>query len=82
MSRTIAEPPRARTRSPSPNATDVVFRLGTACFAIWVVTSAATSPSADLRQGWWPGFLVAGGLIALAMLIGAFMTLRLYLRNR
>jgi hypothetical protein len=76
--KSVAQAGRART----PNSTDVVFRLGTACFATWVVTSVATSPIAHLRPAWWPAFVVLGGLIAAAMLVGAFMTLNLYLRQR
>ena len=75
-------PPRSRTRSRIPNPTDVVFRLGTSCFAIWVVTSVATSPISHLRPSWWPMFVVLGAVFALAMLVGALMSLSLYLRDR
>jgi hypothetical protein len=82
MVRTAAEEQSVRVRARTPNLTDVVFRLGTACFGVWVVINVATSPVANLRPSWWPWVLVLGGLIALSMLIGAFMTLSLYLRER
>jgi hypothetical protein len=82
MSNKITFPSGSRTHSRIPNPTDVVFRLGASCFAIWVVTSVATSPVGHLRPSWWPVFLVGGGLFALAMLFGALMTLNMYLRNR
>lgn len=66
----------------APSGGDVVFRVAAACFAIWVVVSAATSPVASLRASWWPVFLVIGGVIAAAMLTGAFLTLTRYLRQR
>ncbi|HEY1969046.1 MAG TPA: hypothetical protein VGH89_13945, partial [Pseudonocardia sp.] len=32
------------------------------------------------RPAFWPLFILVGALIAMAMLVGAFMTLKLYLR--
>lgn len=71
-----------RTRPLPPSRQDAVFRLSAAGFAIWVVTSCATSPVLSLRPWWWAGFLVLGGLIALGMLVGACMTMSQYLRHR
>jgi hypothetical protein len=82
MTQKVSDPPGSRMRSRSPHLTDVVFRLGTACFALWVVISSATSPVTNLRPTWWPVFLVIGGLIAVTMLVGALMSLAMYLRNR
>lgn len=75
-------PTETRSRGRVPNATDVVFRLGTACFGVWVVVNVATSPISRLRPAWWPAFVVVGAVIAVAMLIGAFMTLNRYLKDR
>ena len=70
-------PPRAkstRTRGPVPSRNDAVFRLAAAWFAVWVVSSAITSPVTNLRPSWWPIFLAVGAIIALGMLVGACMT--------
>jgi hypothetical protein len=70
-----------RDARPTPSREDVVFRLAAACFATWVVISAATSPVAGLRAWWWIPFLVIGASIAVGMLTGAFMTMNRYLRR-
>jgi hypothetical protein len=44
-----------------------------------VVTVVATSPNIDQRPGYWPLFVLAGAVVAMTMLVGAFMTLNLYL---
>jgi hypothetical protein len=76
------QPRMSRPRASIPNRQDAIFRFAAAWFAVWVVASAATSPVSTLRPPWWPAFLVLGGLIAAAMLIGACMTMNQYLRNR
>ncbi|HEY2205512.1 MAG TPA: hypothetical protein VGH99_13655 [Pseudonocardia sp.] len=82
MDRTASVTPAERGDRRSPNLTDVVFRLGTACFAVWVVIVVASSPTSDQRPAWWPAFVALGALIAVSMLIGGFMTLSFYLRRR
>ena len=64
------------------HAHDVLFRLAAGCFAAWVVAAVATSPTTHLRPPWWPTFLLVGALTAMAMLLGGFKSLRLYLRQR
>ena len=65
----------------APNFTDVFFRLGAATFGAWVVTTVATAPASAHRPAWWTVFLLLGALAATVMLIGAFMTLNLYLHR-
>jgi hypothetical protein len=76
------QPSPRRPRASIPNRQDAIFRFAAAWFAVWVVASAATSPVSTLRPSWWTAFLVLGGLIAAAMLIGACMTMSEYLRRR
>jgi hypothetical protein len=74
--------PATTSDSQGTTRSDVVFRLASSAFCTWVVLVVATSPVAHQRPAWWPWFIGIGVLLAGAMLVGAFMTLNSYLRNR